>query len=317
MISIDSEIEQPDKDWNKRMLDFKIGTTHQTTEQADFEKTVRGWNHNFLKFIDNKGNIVGQNVISLVPKFDKPNKIFKIFKKLPVPQKTLYKWRYGPIIFDLEHINEIRGCLLNFIKNDKAEGTEPPLCPGIFSQVKNPFKLKPWATFLIDLKISSQEIWSNFEKHSARKNIERANKKGVYVKKINRNILSDYLQLRKDPINEIQKKLSLEKLQIHWDKFQSIGRTGFLAYYLEKPIGGIMINPFNGYLNESGIARSTLDLREKLYAQDLLKWEIIKWGIENHHSYYDLTGVNPNPTSQKENGILRYKRKWGGENDKF
>ena len=28
--------------------------------------------------------------------------------------------------------------------------------------------------------------------------------------------------------------------------------------------------------------------------------------------YYDLTGFNPNPISQKEEGIVRYKKKWGG-----
>jgi len=38
---------------------------------------------------------------------------------------------------------------------------------------------------------------------------------------------------------------------------------------------------------------------------------------ENHHSYYDLTGVNPNPINQKENGILRYKKKWGGKMTSF
>ena len=61
------------------------------------------------------------------------------------------------------------------------------------------------------------------------------------------------------------------------------------------------------------IARTTIDTEEKLYSQDLMKWKIIEWGIENKQKYFDLTGFNPNPISEKEKGILRYKKKWGGK----
>ena len=29
--------------------------------------------------------------------------------------------------------------------------------------------------------------------------------------------------------------------------------------------------------------------------------------------YYDLAGFNPNPISEKERGIEKFKRKWGGK----
>ena len=75
-----------------------------------------------------------------------------------------------------------------------------------------------------------------------------------------------------------------------------------------------MASSFNGYVNEWGVARTALDTKEKFYAQDLLKWSIIRWGIDNKFRFYDLSGVNPTPTDSKEEGILRYKRKWGGKN---
>ncbi|RZD45866.1 MAG: hypothetical protein CXT78_04800 [Thaumarchaeota archaeon] len=50
-----------------------------------------------------------------------------------------------------------------------------------------------------------------------------------------------------------------------------------------------------------------------MYSQDLLKWSIIKWGINNNMKYYNLSGINPNPESKKEEGIFRYKKKWGGK----
>ena len=52
---------------------------------------------------------------------------------------------------------------------------------------------------------------------------------------------------------------------------------------------------------------------EKLYSQDLIKWEIIRWSKKNNCKYLDLTGASPNPLNEKESGILRYKKKWGGK----
>jgi len=61
------------------------------------------------------------------------------------------------------------------------------------------------------------------------------------------------------------------------------------------------------------VARSKIDFEEKLYAQDLIKWKIIEWGVKNKMKYYNLVGFNPNPISQKEIGVKRYKEKWGGK----
>ena len=33
--------------------------------------------------------------------------------------------------------------------------------------------------------------------------------------------------------------------------------------------------------------------------------------------YYNLSGINPNPESKKEEGIFRYKKKWGGKQYNF
>jgi len=69
---------------------------------------------------------------------------------------------------------------------------------------------------------------------------------------------------------------------------------------------------FNNYIIEGAVARSNKDTLEKLYSQDLIKWKIIEWGIENNMKYYDLAGFNPDPKSEKEKGIMNYKKKWGG-----
>jgi len=84
-----------------------------------------------------------------------------------------------------------------------------------------------------------------------------------------------------------------------------------------KPIGGLLFSFLNKYIIEAGVARSKYDSINKLYSQDLIKWKIVEWGIHNKMKYYDLAGVNPNPTSEKEKGILRYKKKWGGQRHEY
>ena len=74
-----------------------------------------------------------------------------------------------------------------------------------------------------------------------------------------------------------------------------------------------MCNWLNKQIFEWGVGRSELDYSKKLYSQDLLKWKIIEWGKENNCDYYDLSGVNPSPETDKESKIFRYKKKWGGE----
>ena len=39
----------------------------------------------------------------------------------------------------------------------------------------------------------------------------------------------------------------------------------------------------------------------------------MEWGIKNKMKYYDLSGFNPEPISSKEEGIIKYKKKWGGK----
>ena len=81
----------------------------------------------------------------------------------------------------------------------------------------------------------------------------------------------------------------------------------------EKPVGGLFFSYFNKYIIEGGLARSPIDYKEKLYSQDLIKWKIIEWGVKNKMNWFDLAGANVNPKNQKEEGILRYKKKWGGK----
>jgi len=314
MISIEVN-DTCDEDWNNRLLNSTIGSIYHTKEYAQFVKH-KGWSPKFLKFIDQSGKIVGQLLVSTYSRFEKKKDLSKILKFIPGTKKEVCRWIYGPVTFTPEIKNEINLALQKFVqeKNYLVIGSEHPLSKNCFSQMKKSFQITKWGTFLIDLSKDKSTLWQNLDKHSARKNIERSEKRGVFVKEIiNEKDLYDYYELLKETKSKVSWNVKFEEISLLWKSLQPVGFTGFLAKLDEIPVGGILVSYFNKHIFEWGVGRSELDYSKKLYSQDLLKWKIIEWGKENKCNYYDLSGVNPNAKTDKEFKIFRYKKKWGGE----
>ncbi len=314
MISLEID-DIADAKWNKRLEDASLGSIHQTNEFAVYTQKVFNQKPKYIKFLKPDGEIVGQLLMHQYSRFEKKGITGKFFKKVIGSRDTIFRWRYGPIIFKSDLADDIWKSLYDFCstKNCKVIGIEFPL---LAKPLKNPFVNKPWATFMIDLSESLDVIKERMHKHSAQKNIRRSENRGVTINEITKKDLPTIHNLIQKTKGE-SKTASIEDVKIMWDCLHNIGMHGFLAYYEDKPIGGIMASSFNGYINEFGIARTQKDSEDKLYSQDLLKWYIINWGTKNNLKYYDLTGVNPNPQNEKEKGIFRYKEKWGGKLVKY
>lgn len=305
-------LNEPDLNWNKRLLQSPTGTIYQTKEMAKyFEKTL-GYEHSYLQFLDQTGKIVGQLLLSKQKTLSK-NYVKNLLRKIS-SKTSLYRWIYGPTIFDTNSGSEIIKELYTFFKkiNFPISGSEHPLMSKFFSNTISKFKLQSWSTFLIDLSLSENILLEKMNKRSAQKNIERSLKKNILVKEIKKSKLHDYYKMLAETKEKVGHKSLYENVLFHWKSLHPIGFTGFMAYNDETPIGGIMVSNFNNYINEWGIARTKFDMENRTYAQDLLKWNIIQWGKRTNAHYYDLTGVNPYPVTSKESGILRYKQKWGG-----
>ena len=267
----------------------------------------------FLKFLDSKGNVVGQLLASHYSLLDNRGIKGKFLKKLISTKKEMCEWSNGPVIFDHKYDSEIYIELEKFLlkNNWKVNGVTDPLFSGNVGVLKKNFSIKKWATFLIDLKKSKNELYNAISKHSGRKNIERSIKRGVVVEEIkDENALNEYNHLR----NEMRKKVGkptrkFEQVKQRWESFKPLGISGMIARKNNQVIGGLAFTYFNGQIIEGGVARSDLDYKEKLYSQDLIKWRIIEWGVNNKMDYYNLAGFNPNPLSSKEIGIKKYKEK--------
>jgi len=314
MITIEHS-HNPDSEWNKRLIDSNLGTIYQTVERANFLKTIDVQPY-FLKFIDENKKIVGQLLMGEFPRFIQENPKRKLLRKIPGIKKKEFRWVSGPVFLQPKRSSEIYVALNNFLKTKKAvvSGWTHPLSSGDPKDLEKFFQIIKWGTHLIDLSQSKDEIYNNIDKSSGRKNIERSLKRGVSVEEITEDSLVEFYDLintmRKDAKQE---ESNLENLIRRWKLYQTVGFSGFLARKNQQPVGGLLFSYVCGHIMEAGVARSKTDTEEKLYSQDLIKWKIIEWGIENNMNYFNLNGFNPDPSSKKEENIRRYKEKWGGK----
>jgi len=311
MISIKEDVE-PDSGWNKRLLASGLATIYQTKEWGKNLKHI-GQNPLFLSFYENN-KIVAQLLISENNRFTKKGLVRNVLKKLAT-RKIILTWSYGPIIFDQKLNSSVYMTLEKFLlsKKCKVSGSQHPLSTYDISYLKH-LKTKQWGTFLINLNKPKKEIYEKIDKHSGRKNIERAMKRGVIIEEITENNLQDYVNLFNISSESMgREKITIENMTNWWRLLTPLGYSGFLAKNDNKVLSGMFFSYLGKFIIEGGIIRSDEDKKNNLYSQDLIKWKIIEWGIENKMNFYNLAGFNPNPTSEKEKGIFRYKKKWGGE----
>lgn len=314
MISIDIN-EQADAKWDKRLLENKLGTIHQTQSMGIYFKN-QGLKPLFLTFSDGKGRIIGQLLVRISNAYNKISTARKILNKVPRIKKQACFWNYAPIIFDSTYEDNIYSSLSNFLKrkNYRIYSNTDPLSYTNLSILSKYFQIKEWSTYLIDLRKSKDDLYNNIAKHNGRKNIERSIKRGVIIEEINEKSLVKYHELRNETKEMSKhKKTEFNQLLDYWKLLKPLGYSGFLAKKNDIVVGGLLFSFFNKRIIEGGVARSFEDTTEKLYSQDLIKWKIIEWGVENKMNYYDLAGFNPNPQSKKEEGIKNYKAKWGGK----
>ena len=320
MLTVESS-EKADSRWNKRLLESGLGTIFQTEERkklvdlADkFKKIPR--KSIFLKFINSNGSIVGQMLLEESPRFTKSNVKSKFFRNIPGLKKKILKWTYGPIIFEKDYSENIFSVFNDYLISENAvpNGWSHPIYSGKPLIMKKNFQVINWGTYLIDLTKSTDELYQNIDKSNGRKNIERSKKRGVEIEQITENTLDDFFDLVLKSRNfSTDEEDERKVLDLRWKLFKPLGFSGFLAKKSGIPVGGLLFSYLNGHIIEAGVARSIEDSKENLYSQDLIKWKIIEWGSKNNMKFFNLAGFNPNPKSEKEIGIQKYKKKWGGQ----
>ena len=194
---------------------------------------------------------------------------------------------------------------------------------GIYTQVRNlfdqskhqelmkqlGFQYEEHLNIIIDLSKSEQQLWQEVD--SKRRNeIRRAIKEGTTVEVANeRNSLEECYLILKEVYQRA--KLPLPPLK-HFESLwhynnERKGLKLFVAKFEGKIIGCMMCLAYGDTLFDYYAGAYSTYYQK--YPNDLIPWEVFKWGKENNFTKFDFGGAGkPNVPY----GVRDYKKKFGG-----
>lgn len=174
-----------------------------------------------------------------------------------------------------------------------------------------------WGTYILNfIDKSYDDIFNNYNRN-AKKPITIARSKGVHVERLKDSDLKDYAAWLKLNQKETGKSYHVSEKAIKKD-LDLMKKSGyineiFVAYLNNKIIGSLGIWGFKNFISENGVNISSYAKKNKIYVQELIKDEVIKYCFKNNIKYYDLSGFNPNKnSSDKEKSIKFFKEKFNG-----
>lgn len=178
---------------------------------------------------------------------------------------------------------------------------------------------KLWTTFKVDLTGSLDIVFKSF-KAAARKEINKAARNGIIVKKIHDlEGLKTYYNFAVECAKRYNKRSwGFEDYSTMWKHLRGWGYfETFVAMHNNKMMAGLSVWGDKYNLMEIGSFQSEECFTSKLGCCDALKWEAIQWAKSVNCVSFDLAGVNPLPKTKKEKGIRQFKAKWSNSEYKY
>ena len=175
--------------------------------------------------------------------------------------------------------------------------------------IKNGLEYEEHLNILIDLTKTEEQLWK--EVYSKRRNeVRRATKEGAYFSIEH---TEDSLKKCYEILQEVYSRAKLPIPDYHF--FYNLYRMGsnskliiFCARYESEIIGCMLALSFKNTIYDF-YAGSMMKFYNK-YPNDLIPWEVFKWGKKNSYKVFDFGGAGkPNVPY----GVRDYKKKFGGE----
>ncbi len=324
-------LHQPDADWwDELVRRAPGGTLFQTTHWADYVADYLGWEPTYLLAQDSGGQPAGMLLMfrkslahSLV--FETP--VYSAARPFLRFVRPVYSWLYGPLNVGMLRPEMVTQSILEEVaaiaRGSRAVGLvdvrlpihgiapAEPLTP----EVGSPLRVRRQATLLLDLQAPEETLWRRL-KPAARKNVRRVQEQGVEVRRLaDESELAEYHEL----FTRCRRALKLHANEFaFWEKLWKHLRPAgcleiFTARHEGRLVAGLGIWAFNGVIYEFAAIQTPEAHEARTYANDLLKWEVIRWGHASGQRIYDLVGVAREPSTPSEAGIRQFKEKWGGE----
>ena len=234
-----------------------------------------------------------------------------------------YQTCYNYIVFkknlDQSKINESKKLIYD---NIQSHGKKIAYFPIFDNDIKyfdfQKVNISKWGTYILNFSDSSYEDVFNKYERSAKKPINLARSKGVYVKRLVDSDIKNYVHWLKLNQKETGKNYFVSEKSLNKDLYL-LRKSGyineiFVAYLKNHILGSLGIWGFRNFVSENGVNISSYAKKNKIYVQELIKDEIVKYCFRNDIKYYDLSGFNPNKNaSDKEKSIKFFKKKFNGE----
>jgi hypothetical protein len=186
--------------------------------------------------------------------------------------------------------------------------SEEPEVVATFSELG--YGVRRWATSLVGL--DAEPAMRARLKPAARKAIRRAGEAGVAIRRCETR--DEFARLFVAPYSvwtAREEGFTAQTLAM-WDADDDRAYHYFVAMLEDRPIATLGTYRWNGVATEIMSGRAP-EAPPAIPAQDVIHWEAFRWHRELGDGIFDLAGYNPQPSSSKEEGIRRFKRKWGGE----
>ena len=310
--------------WNQLVGSSPHGTVFQTYNWREFQRQYMKYDVKYLVCLDERDTVRGllsfnKGAPGHMHFFERFGGAFVIavMKRLA----PVFNWQEGPVLLGPEEEwTEILDTLITEVVriariNRIARFTMPLGTECHLPQHwQEQFKTSPWATYRIDLDKPTDDLWHGF-KGSARKNVKRAQRDGIVVETVEgEEGRREYQSFREACMKRRGARcFSVDQDLIRYRLLNGIGAEDiYVAKYRGMNISSLVTLKFNGFLFELGAHQSEYGYENKLYGNDLIKWEIIQRAQSQGVHCYDLSGVSPDPQDDKEKGIDRFKKKWGG-----
>ena len=321
-------------DWNSELKKSNYSTYLQTVEYLNINSNENTFPI-FISILDEKDVVVGQlGMLIIKTSVQYGSTLFQKLSKISSRISTRGVWLYGPTIHT-ENKMEKKEILRMILKANNEiikkynlvfiEGYSAPLDVSLCDEEikeyeKYGYNTKKFVAFLTDLKKPIEEIWKNVQQY-AKKNVNRAAKRGVTIKELktfedSKQAISLFQKWGKtkgliisDPEQQLKK---------FWDRQNSGFEKTFLAFKEEQLVSSITISHFNNIVVPIQVLNSYSSIARNL-GGPALTWYAIKWSKEFKFGIYDITGGPLLPENEQVNdkkrpfSLIHYKKKWGGK----
>jgi hypothetical protein len=343
---IDVILDINENKWNKFIEETgSQGTLFQSTYWANYLKKTYKINPIYLVSYDKNARVNGQLLAfeSSYANFTSHNMTGKkgiVFKSLyryaiqPLLNLSLtsISWENGPLILPIstnENPNESISLYQNFLEkilqiaNQKRCYEIKFARPPFFDDQPNLFdsfgfdKLK-MGTFLVDVRRPYEEILQSVDRQ-VRRNLKHATDQGVTVNRVNN--LKELEELYELHIQtSVRNNIKIYPFSF----FESLWRCLspkhkieiFIARKEAQPLAGSICLMHNHIFHAFSLYQSDYARENRIYSNEMMWCEAIKWGHDNDYHFFDLSGVELGAIElgdEKAQGIYQFKNKFRGQ----